>query len=74
VDPNEALEILRKLAKRVISIADEPDYSDNKSQDHVLSEAMEMAEAFKSLDEWISKGGFLPKDWEKSESCRGGPY
>jgi hypothetical protein len=25
----------------------------------------EISELFQALDEWISKGGFLPKDWKE---------
>lgn len=27
--------------------------------------AAEIAEYFEALDDWISKGGFLPTDWNK---------
>lgn len=46
-DPNEALRELRHL----IEINGEEDYSE------------EIAEKFQALDEWLSKGGFLPEDW-----------
>lgn len=27
-------------------------------------EGNELTEAFDALDEWLSKGGYLPEDWE----------
>jgi hypothetical protein len=30
-----------------------------------LSEANDLADAFESLDDWLSRGGFLPKAWQK---------
>ena len=32
-----------------------------------LSEANDLADAFESLDDWISRGGFLPQDWQKKK-------
>jgi len=48
MDPDEALAELRALAEKTIS----------------LDVADEMQQLFSGLDEWLSKGGFLPKDWE----------
>lgn len=54
MDPNETLKRLRKLAKRIGSMA-EP-YDDD---------ALELAELVDALDQWITNGGFLPRDWKK---------
>ena len=27
----------------------------------------ELVNAFEALDQWISRGGFLPRDWQKKE-------
>jgi len=57
MDPEEVLKTLRELAKKVMETADEPAYD---------LKAVEMAEKFQELDEWIMSGGFLPKDWRRS--------
>jgi hypothetical protein len=31
-------------------------------------EALALAENFRSLDEWLSRGGFLPTDWNALRS------
>lgn len=77
MDPKEALRQLRELAKKILAIADEPVDDDQfgvASDSDMSGTAVEMAEQFQALDEWIIKGGFLPKDWEKSESCRHSPF
>jgi hypothetical protein len=69
MDPNEALNKLRELAKKILAIADEP-FEDDQfgvAGDRGMSDAaVEMAEQFVALDEWVIKGGFLPRNWEKS--------
>lgn len=60
MDPNEALAKMRAAITR---------YNEglaNDSGDWISNaqEAVEMAEA---LDEWLSKDGFLPSDWEADD-------
>lgn len=50
MDPNETLRRLRELAERELNAPD-PDNAD-------------WAEWFQALDEWISRGGFLPDAWK----------
>jgi hypothetical protein len=50
MDPNETLRLLRA------NVAREQDGRDG-------SHAEEICEYFQALDEWISKGGFLPAEW-----------
>jgi hypothetical protein len=52
MDPNANLEEQRRLAKRLV---DSP-YENDQVQ--------RLAELVLALDEWISKGGFLPARWE----------
>ena len=58
MDPDETLAQLRALAKDTLSgeyaTGDEP--------------AFELAELLTSLDEWLSRGGFLPNAWEAGRS------
>ena len=54
MDPNTALEAMRALAKEI--------HEDIHYEDERLDE---WADAFTSLDEWLSKGGALPEDWAR---------
>jgi hypothetical protein len=54
VDPNETLTVLRKAAFRIMA---DPD---------AAPDAEELAEAIQNLDEWITNGGFLPREWERT--------
>lgn len=56
MDPNETLEHLRWLAKK---ITDDPSV--------VPAYTEQMADYFMALDSWISNGGFLPKPWSNPE-------
>lgn len=55
MDPNEALKNARKAAKRIVD------------DDSNTAEAQEFAETFLALDGWLSKGGFLPIAWSKTD-------
>lgn len=54
MDPNETLRRIRELSRRILD--------DGPLNDHVNEELAELCEA---LDEWLSRGGFLPKAWER---------
>lgn len=56
MDPDTALAELRTLALDVLSPVD------GESSD----EAIELAEKFQGLDEWLSRGGFLPAAWRST--------
>lgn len=58
MDPNAVLAIARDRAASVIESAD---FSDARESE----EAVELAEAFQALDEWLTKGGFKPREWAK---------
>jgi len=60
-DPNLALSTIRDLGRRI-------------REDHTASRArlgLALAEHLLDLDEWISKGGVLPDDWQPMESLDG---
>lgn len=57
MDPNSALATLREMVKLSQSTA--PDDYDRYTQLSVN----DAVEQFAALDEWLSKGGFLPSDW-----------
>lgn len=58
MDPDKCLEELRndcyylEYATGVATWVDQADY-------------MKVVEKVRALDEWLSSGGFLPKDWSK---------
>lgn len=53
MDPNAALAEIRKLTRDVLKgRADEEDIE-------------RLAELIEGLDNWLSKGGFLPKNWDR---------
>ena len=58
MDPNTNLKEQREIFSRLNSY-EEHEYTD---RDYDLERLAELAE---SLDEWISKGGFLPDAWSK---------
>ena len=55
MDPDEALKTARAAATYILS----------NGGHHEQCE--ELAEAFEALDGWLSKGGFLPKDWQQKK-------
>jgi hypothetical protein len=61
MDPDEALKELRLMVRTALRCTD---------NDLPLPEEItwRMAEVFEGLDGWISKGGFLPKDWESKRT------
>lgn len=63
MDPNKLLEALRDYAQEVTERAEKD--NDPKPDAYDSYAAVELAKGFKDLDEWLTKGGFLPKVWEK---------
>ena len=57
MDPDVALATLRDLARRATS--GEPWNDSTEASDL----AIEMAEAWEGLDEWLTRGGFIPAAW-----------
>ena len=57
MDPDAALASLREQAEDLMagSYPYDPD----------LMDVADFVEVFRALDEWLSKGGFKPKDWEQ---------
>ena len=55
MDPNATLEMVRRFAVEILE--------GDKDLDRIGSLALSLAEAFKDLDDWLSKGGFPPRGW-----------
>lgn len=56
MDPATTLDTCRELAEEILEGEDCEDQSD---------EAVELAENFQALDEWLKKAGALPEDWSR---------
>jgi hypothetical protein len=54
MDPDKVLADLRELVA---------DWSDDDGTDAQLDKAESVVETFRTLDEWLSRGGFLPAAW-----------
>lgn len=54
MDPNAALERLRDALRTM----------DSYSEDVWPDDVMEVVESARALDDWLSRGGFLPTDWK----------
>lgn len=61
MDPTANLDEQRRLAKRLT----EHDYQFDDTE--MVNDGYALAELVLALDEWISKGGFLPDSWEKQQ-------
>ena len=59
MDPNKCLEEIRYLRNKIL---DDDNIIDT---DSLIKTSEELAEKLYQLDNWITKGGFLPKQWQK---------
>lgn len=57
MDPNANLEEMLKLAKRLL------EEEDTRS---IVHDSNRLSELVLAMDEWMSRGGFPPKKWEKT--------
>lgn len=55
MDPDAALATLREQAKQAEWL---------HSREEVMAALGDMAEQFEALDQWLTKGGFLPEAWK----------
>jgi len=62
MDPNTNLEEQRRIAARLL--ADRQRSTHSREVDAV-QDAIRLAELVQALDEWITRGGFLPSEWSK---------
>lgn len=59
MDPNATLDLVR------VSLASLAETARNNSDPELAGEVEELEDAFAALDAWLSRGGFLPRDWER---------
>jgi len=57
MDPNRALEDAREAVRHWLHV---------KGGDQDLEMFDQLVSSFEALDRWISRGGFLPRDWSKN--------
>lgn len=66
MDPDANLEEQRSLAESILEALDvDEDAGDEVDIESVRHDAERLAELVQALDQWISRGGFLPKDWRR---------
>ena len=58
MDPDQALKDARAACKH---------WAEGERGDYDLVAVDEFGNAFEALDQWISRGGFLPRDWRRSD-------
>ena len=58
MDPDAALHDAHK------ALAEYRSAQDHENSGDAQTHAEELADAFEALDEWLTQGGFLPKDWQ----------
>ena len=63
MDPNATLKIARAAVEQINA---ETDLGDACDYSRVSLSVPELAEAFEALDQWLSKGGFLPAAWREN--------
>jgi hypothetical protein len=56
MDPNQALTDARAACEH---------WTNGERGDYDLDAFDKLVTAFEALDQWLSSGGFLPRDWEK---------
>ena len=66
MDPNANLQEQRKLAARLLELpADELGNYTPAEQSEAYFAGLRLAELVEALDQWITKGGFLPDGWQR---------
>lgn len=62
MDPTETLKRIRGLVSMLTELRMDA------SCDDVAEDGEELASAVNELDEWLSRGGFLPRQWAEGRS------
>lgn len=64
MDPNANLEQQLELAGEILASADAASEED-RSLDKLIEQAGALAGSVLALHEWITNGGFLPREWNR---------
>jgi hypothetical protein len=62
VDPDENLKRQRELRAEIVEILDD---EDGRRRAFLDDQASELADLHAGLDEWLSRGGALPRAWAR---------
>lgn len=65
MDPNEALRMIRELVDATAADLDDEHAADVTDDVERSGRATELVDTFRGLDEWLSRGGFLPTEWQR---------
>lgn len=65
MDPDENLKKQRELVAEILHLADTDDASMTDSTTALGNLGIELAEHVAALDQWISRGGFIPARWKR---------
>lgn len=63
MDPDEALSNATKALRSAREAT--ADLDDAEADTRELAALRDLADAFEGLDEWLTKGGFLPSAWAR---------
>jgi hypothetical protein len=61
MDPDEALKQIREVVSKIRN-------DETARTLDAYAELETITDAFEALDDWLSSGGFLPKDWAYSST------
>jgi hypothetical protein len=61
MDPNKTLREIRELDRKALRL-------ERADKSLPPEDADRLMELVRALDEWLTKGGFLPTDWRKGRS------
>ena len=64
MDPSETLNRMLQAAKAVVQSVE----NTSDDQPEVVLQALDLAEAVLELHLWMSRGGFLPRQWARKPS------
>jgi hypothetical protein len=62
MDPTQYLKEIREMVSELLK----RDNSDPRQLDASISDMEDLVPAIDALDQWLIRGGFLPKQWEEN--------
>jgi len=68
MDPNEALRLIRAYIKQMRVENPIGSITSGTTAGMFVQHAVDLAEQVEALDEWLSKEGFAPADWESEDT------
>lgn len=65
MDPNETLLTILRRAHQIVADSEERQRQSGHVSEYTDDSGLVLAEHVIALDEWLGKGGFLPKRWDR---------